>query len=343
LRFTLLVLLTIIAALAGCSDPLYKQRVYAFDTLAEVSIYGEDEKKAREAAGAVLAEFNRLHLMLHPWKGGELARLNAAFGASASAPVSPELASIIEDAARRSAQSGGSFNPAIGKLIGLWGFHADEVKPVHPSDQQIGALVEAKPGMADIAIADRRASSVNVAAALDLRDYASGYALDRAREILQAQGIRNALIAIGGNMIALGERGPRPWKVGIQHPRQEGPIATIELYDGEALATRGDYQRFFERDNQRYSDLIDPKRGHPVRGTEQVVVLSGPGENAAVAATVATVAVFIAAPADWRTTAQRMGVDQVMRVDDQGEVYLTGALARRIELKLPKPVTHEVP
>lgn len=329
--------------LAGCGDPLYKQRGYAFDTLAEVSIYGEDDRKARDAASEVLREFNRLNLMLHPWKGGELAGLNAALGRGESAPVSPELARVLEDAGRRSAQSGGRFNPAIGKLVGLWGFHADEIKPASPSAEQIAALVQAQPRMADIVVAGQRASSNNPAVGLDLRDYATGYALDRAREILKAQGVRNALVSIGGNMIALGERGPRPWKIGIQHPRQDGPIATIELYDGEALVTRGDYQRFFERDGERYSDLIDPATGHPVRGTEQVAVLTGPGERMGVSATVATAALFVAGASDWRLAAQRLDADKAMRIDDKGEVYLTAALARRIELKLPRPVTHEVP
>ena len=96
---------------------------------------------------------------------------------------------------------------------------------------------------------------------LDLGGYAKGYALDRAAEILKSQGIHNALINIGGNVLALGTHGTRPWRVGIQHPRKPGPLATLELRDGEAIGTSGDYQRYFELDGKRYCHLIDPRTG----------------------------------------------------------------------------------
>jgi len=62
---------------------------------------------------------------------------------------------------------------------------------------------------------------------------------------LRKQGIRNALVNIGGNVLALGQHGKRPWRVGIQHPRKPGALATLELRDGEAIGTSGDYQRYF--------------------------------------------------------------------------------------------------
>jgi thiamine biosynthesis lipoprotein len=87
-------------------------------------------------------------------------------------------------------------------------------------------------------------SSRNAELALDFGGYLKGVALDRAAEILHEQGVSNALINIGGNVMALGTKNGERWRVGIQHPRQPGPLATVELDDGEAIGTSGDYQRF---------------------------------------------------------------------------------------------------
>jgi thiamine biosynthesis lipoprotein len=97
---------------------------------------------------------------------------------------------------------------------------------------------------------------------------------------LRRQGINNALINIGGNVIALGNKAGRKWKVGIQHPRQAGPLATVELADGEAIGTSGDYQRYFEIDGKRYPHLLDPRIGYPANHTQSVTILIPAGNRA---------------------------------------------------------------
>ena len=91
---------------------------------------------------------------------------------------------------------------------------------------------------------------------------------------MHKQGIRNALINIGGNILALGQHGDRPWRVGIQHPRKSGALATLDLHDGEAIGTSGDYQRYFMVGNVRYCHLIDPRSGYPVQGVQAVTILT---------------------------------------------------------------------
>ena len=127
--------------------------------------------------------------------------------------------------------------------------------------------------MADLVIENGAVSSSNPAVQLDLGGYAKGRALDDAVAILKAHGIANALVNIGGNVIALGAHGDRPWRVGIQHPRQPGTLATLDLHDGEAVGTSGDYQRFFEVGGHRYSHLIDPRSRRPATGMQSVTVL----------------------------------------------------------------------
>lgn len=335
-RFLLLSFALLLGA-CGKEPPAYQEQAYVFGTLVDVSIYGEDEARARAAAGDVLHEFQRLHDKLHAWQPGELSALNAALARGESKAVSPELSAMLQDAARLSRQSGGAFNPAIGGLIALWGFQSDEFKPQLPDEKQIAALVASNPQMGDLVFLPSPASggdefvrSRNKAVRLDLGGYAKGYALDRAAALLRERGIRNALVNIGGNIIALGRHGERAWRVGIQHPRKSGAIASLELHDGEAIGTSGDYQRYFELDGKRYCHLIDPRTGHPAQGVQAVTILTR-GPRAGILSDAASKPLFLAGADGWRAAARQMALPEAMLVDAQGGIHLTAALHKRLE------------
>lgn len=330
-RLTRITVLLLAVLLAACAkEPVYQEQAYVFGTQVDVTIYGENETKARQAVVLVMHEFQRLHDELHAWKPSELSALNAAIAQGKSRQVSPELAAMLEDATRVSARSDGLFNPAIGGLIQAWGFQADDFKAVLPDQKKIAALVKANPRMNDLVIHGTEVASRNRAVKLDLGGYAKGYALDRAAAILRQQGIRDALINIGGNVLALGTHGSRAWRVGIQHPRKPGPLATLELGDGEAIGTSGDYQRFFELDGKRYCHLIDPRSGYPVQGVEAVTILTH-GEHAGLLSDASSKPLFISGTQGWAAAAREMNLDEAMLVDAQGVVHLTPAMQKRLK------------
>ena len=318
--------------LGSCSskEPLYQEQGYVFGTLVEVSIYGESEARAKQAVSEVMQEFQRLHTMLHAWQPSELSDLNAAIARGESAAVSEEMVAILKDAAQLSKQSHGMFNPAIGGLVGLWGFHADEFKPVQPPDQDIAKWVAENPQMSDLSIVRDRVESKNPAVQLDLGGYAKGYALDRAAALLRKRGINNALINIGGNVMALGRRGERPWRVGIQHPRKSGALASLELRDGEAIGTSGDYQRYFMLGDVRYCHLINPHTGYPMQAVQAVTILTH-GPRAGVLSDAASKPLFMSGVKGWRNAAKLMDLDSAMLVDEQGRVHVTADLQKRLE------------
>ena len=229
-------LLAVVALLllAGCGEKLHRQQSYVFGTLVEVSVDGVPETQARQATAAVLARFDELHRTLHAWQPSDLSRLNAALARGDRAAVTPELAAMLRDAQILSEQSEDLFNPAIGGLIALWGFHADTPQARVPDAEAIAGWVDKRPRMGDLVIEQGRVGSNNPAVQLDLGGYAKGRALDDAVAILKKHGVKNALVNIGGNVIALGRHGGRPWRVGIQHPRKPGTLATLDLHDGEA-------------------------------------------------------------------------------------------------------------
>ncbi len=333
-------LLPSVLCLLSCSRelPVYQEQSYVFGTLVEVSIYGENENKAQQTVVSVMQEFQRLHSLLHAWEPSTLSNLNIAFDKGVGEEVPPEIAAMLKEAAELSAQSEGLFNPAIGRLIKLWGFHADEFKAVLPDDKEIAKLVAARPQMSDLVFslpsspAEKNGliSSRNPAVQLDLGGYAKGYALDRAAALLKQQGVRNALINIGGNVMALGKHGDRAWRIGIQHPRRPGPIATMELHDGEAIGTSGDYQRYFELNNKRYCHLIDPRTGQPVTGVQAASVLTS-GIRAGVLSDAVSKPLFISGSAGWHNMANKMGITHALLIDGNGTVYLTPAMQKRLE------------
>lgn len=336
-RYFLLLLL--VFALSACGkEPLYQEQGYVFGTLVEVSVYGEDEASAKQAVAAVMQEFQRLHNLLHAWKPSALSEMNTAFARGKAVSVTPELAAMLRDATQLAEQSGGLFNPAIGGLVKLWGFHGDEFKPALPEGKLLAALVAARAQMSDISLGtpplqgtgEITASSRNRAVQLDFGGYAKGYALDRAAELLKKMGVHNALINIGGNVLALGSHGSRPWRVGIQHPRKPGPLATLALHDGEAIGTSGDYQRYFELDGKRYCHLIDPRSGQPAQGVQAVTVLTR-GARAGVLSDATSKPLFIAGTGAWLAAAQKMQLNEALLIDASGTVHLTTAMQKRLE------------
>ena len=330
--------------LAGCGKPpLQQQEAYVFGTRVEVLVADADPEKAKAAIAIVLREFDRLHRTYHAWQTSELTALNDAIAAGQSLEVSPEMAGYIQEAQTISRQGDGLFDPGIGRLVALWGFHNDEFKAQLPPPEAITAWLAAHPSIADIKVEGNRVSSSNRQVALDFGGYLKGVALDRAAELLHRQGINNALINIGGNLLALGDKQGRKWKVGIQHPRQSGPLALVELADGEAIGTSGDYQRYFELDGQRYIHLLDPRTGHPVTHTEAITVLIPKGPKAGMLSDASSKPIFISGPEGWRKAATKLGVDQVLRVDSQGRISVTQGFYRRLEFVGQAPAMDVVP
>jgi thiamine biosynthesis lipoprotein len=304
--------------LQSCSQTsLYQSKHYVFGTIVDISIYGESDKKAEEATQAILNEFTRLHNSLHAWKKSDLTHLNESIAQNKPYKnASAELIEIINEAKVLENASNHLFNPAIGELIDYWGFHQDEFNPIHPDPSKIKTLVERNPSLDQVRIAGSTISSTNAHVKIDLGGYAKGYALDQASKILHDHHIKNALINIGGNIIAIGQHGNKPWRVGIQDPRGSQAIAKLDLLDGWAIGTSGDYQRYFIIDGVRYCHLIDPFTGFPVQGIYSVTVLIEPAQNAGALSDVLSKPLFIGKKEDRQAIAEKLNIRHYLIIED---------------------------
>lgn len=324
--------LVLLALLQGCgrNDVVHRIQGHVFGTQVEVSIYGESEQRAQALGADVLREFDRLHHKLHAWQPSQLTALNDAIARGEVFQADPEMVDLLKSATVLSERSDGMFNPAIGHLIRLWGFQSSDIARHDPAPQDIRRWVDANPRMTDLVFDGTRISSRNPAVMIDLGGYAKGYALDRAAHILRAAHVKAALVNTGGNIIAIGQPGARPWKVGIRDPRGDGAIASVELHDNEAIGTSGDYQRYFMKDGKRHPHIIDPRTGQTVDLVASVTIVASGGNDAGLRSDGNSKPLFIVGPARWKHMAQRLGLREVMLIGADRKVEMTPAMQARM-------------
>ena len=336
--FTLFFCATLL--ISGCQrSSVEQQESFVFGTRVDVTVAGAPADQAKPAIAAVLREFDRLHRQYHAWQPSELTDLNAAIAAKKPHKVSNELAGLIRQAQQLSAQGDHLFDPGIGRLIALWGFQSDEFKQQLPDQKDISAWLKNRPSIAHLTInGENIVRSSNTAVALDFGGYLKGWALDRAAEILHQHGIQNGLINIGGNILALGDKNGKSWRVGIQHPRQAGALATLDLKDGEAIGTSGDYQRFFELGDQRYPHLLDPRNGYPASHTQAVSILipavATHQFGAGTLSDACSKPIFIAGiqtDKNWAKMASAQHIGEVLRVNADGQVEASPKMMQRLQ------------
>lgn len=315
------------------ADAPRKASFVIFGGLTEVELRGVSEADADAAFGAIGELLQRDQRAWHPWEMSDLMRLNAAIAQGQPYQASAELSGLLRQAQRAYVASDGLFNAAIGSLIDLWGFHTSDypITAPPPPPQNIAATLATQPRMDELVIADNgTVASRNRAIQLDLNGLAEGYAAEQIAGLLRERGITNALINVGGDVLALGHPADRPWRVGIRSPQHE-TFAGAELRGHEALFSSGNYNKYRETDGQRWGHVLDPRTGQPARSVAAVSVIHGD----AVTADVASTTLMVAGPADLERIARSLGVACVLLVSEDGTVWMSPAMQRRLEFLTP--------
>ncbi len=327
LRTLTLALACLLAACNRADDPVYHDQFFAFGTLIDLTFFDVDTALAEQASRALEQAFMQMHNDWHAWQPGALQQVNAGLAGQGQASVDPAMAALIQEANRLSVLSNGLFNPVIGRLVAIWGFHHDEPpQGPPPARDRIRQLLEQAPASTDIRVDGGHISSRNPAVRYDLGAFAKGYAIDRGIERLKALGITHAIINAGGDLRAIGRHGQRPWRIGIRDPRQPGVLASIEPAGDESVFTSGDYERFYEYEGRRYHHIIDPRSGYPAGAAVSATVIHPVAATADAAAT----ALFVAGPDAWPAIARQMGVKYAMLVDREGRIHMNPAMKTRL-------------
>jgi FAD:protein FMN transferase len=338
-RYLLLVLLGVcLSACQSQSLQTVQQQFFVFGTVVEIRIAATPVATANAAIAHIAEDFQRLHRLWHAWEAGPVADLNQALASGRAFQIEDaDLLNLLRQSQLLSVQSGGLFNPALGRLSALWGFHHHEFPVIGPppSPDAIAALVAQQASMADVHIApDGTVSSDNPTVQFDFGAIAKGYAVDLAVAYLRQHGIDHAIVNAGGNLRAIGRHGERPWRIGIRHPNARSVLASVTIDEDESVFTSGNYERYREYDGMRYSHILDPRSGWPVKNTVAVTVIAPNGTLGDAASTALSVAGLEA----WRVLAQTWGLTQIMLVDAANTVYVTPELAARIKFETPVEV-----
>lgn len=310
-----------------------KASFVVFGGLTEVEVRGVEPARAQAAFDAIGAQLQRDQRAWHPWETSDLLRLNAAIAQGSPYRTSPELAGLLRRAQQGYAISDGLFNAAIGKLVGLWGFHTSEYPIAAPPPPQanIDSLLAARPRMDDLSIGDDGSVvSRNREIQLDLNGLAEGYAAEQIAALLKQHGIADALVNVGGDVLALGRAGDRPWHVAISSPQHE-TLAGAQLQGHEALFSSGNYNKFRETEGRRWGHVLDPRNGRPALGVAAVSVI----HDDAVVADVASTTLMIAGPGELARLSRAMGIRCVVLVEDDGTVWISPAMQKRLQFITP--------
>jgi FAD:protein FMN transferase len=160
----------------------------------------------------------------------------------------------------------------VGPVQEFWKFGID-----HPSPHDKTAIEQKlfKVGYDTIHLENQTVFLTDQGMQLHLGPIAKGYAEDQAAKKLQKNDTHHAFINAGGDLKTLGSRlDKQTWKTGLQHPRKlESLLASFSL-SGKAVATSGDYQKYFNHKGARYHHIFNPKTGYPLTGMTSATVVT---------------------------------------------------------------------
>ena len=310
--------------------PVVEQTNMAMGTFFTIAIYGDVD--ADSARAAIAAAFDTIRVVENHTSTNlpesDIARLNRHSGKDFVA-LWDDLASMLRMATQVSKASGGAFDVTIGAETALWGFEDQPLKP--PDSSAVDSCLRLV-NYRDLVLEDNRAKLARPGMRVDLGGVAKGWAVDRVFDWLLARGYRDVMVDGGGDFhvastaLTAGQR-----HVWVRHPRARGQYFARFKLDNGAVATSGDYERFFIWKGVRYHHILDPATGWPARRAVSVTVV---GPSTALCDAWAT-AVFVLGPEEGlRRIRQQKGLEALVVSADSTGLWWTAtdSLAQRLEV-----------
>jgi len=254
-----------VTILSGCanpkSDPVTKSE-YLLNTVVSVSIYETDTGRNAET---ILDDCLRKckeyeEFFSRTIAGSDISRVNES--APEFVTVSPDTIRVLEEALRYCKSTGGIIDITIAPVKDLWGFGDPESAAIPDESTLQDALSHVNYQCVEINGSMVRLTDPD--AAIDLGFIAKGYIADRLKEFLLSEGVKSAIINLGGNVLTIGDKQGEPFKVGIQTPFADSgtPITSVSSADN-SVVTSGVYERYFTQDGSNYHHILDPSTGYP--------------------------------------------------------------------------------
>jgi thiamine biosynthesis lipoprotein len=260
-------------------------------SVATITLYAETEEQAQDGFVAAFKRIADLNATLSDYdSNSELSRI-----CSLDKPMSSDLSTVLTHAQKLSKETQGAFDVTVGPMTHLWREARKQARL--PSENELAAA-RRRSGFLNLVLSpDSRVACLVPAMQLDAGGIAKGYAADEALRSLAKLGMNRALVGLSGDIAASGPPpGQAGWKVRVQEE--------LILLSHAAVSTSGDQFQFLEIEGHRYSHIIDPRSGWPLRDSQEYAVIAKTGIQADSLAT----ALSVAGPAYIRVFEKRYGV-----------------------------------
>ncbi|MBN1787775.1 MAG: FAD:protein FMN transferase [Sedimentisphaerales bacterium] len=287
------------------------------DTVARIIAVAPNRKTAQASIDTAFETIYRLEGLMNRYDANsQLSKVNQ-FAAEEPVKVDEDLFNILQQSVRYSRKTDGAFDITVAPLIDLWKKCAEANKP--PTEAQLEQIKKTI-GYNKLLL-DAEGYSVFFAVdgmKLDLGAIAKGFAIDAAVKKMKENGAIGGLVDIGGDIACFGLTEKKTkWAIGVQDPSEENKtIEKLSLSD-RAVATSGDYRRFYRIGDRHFSHIFDPKTEKSVEGLSSVTVIS----TNAVAADVLATAVSV--------LGEKMGLEIIKKVPDT-EVIIVKAQSKEL-------------
>lgn len=260
--------------LTGCErkvEPISKSG-FMLNTFVTVTLYDNDDPEILNGCLDLCRSYE--NIFSKTIEGSQVYQLNHRPADEKTVTVSSDVAALLSKGLYYSGISEGAFDITVEPLSSLWDFTAPD--PVIPPRDEIQQAVE-KVDYRNLKLEENTLTFLSTDTAIDFGAIAKGYIADRMKAYLLKQGVKSAVINLGGNVLCVGEKpGGKPFKIGLQKPyadRNE-TIETLDIRDMSVVSS-GVYERHFEKDGVNYHHILNPKDGYPYEnGLVSVTILS---------------------------------------------------------------------
>jgi len=298
--------------LPSASADWHQQQRDMMGTRISVELWHDETAVATQCGEKVFAEMRRIEALMSSYlDSSELSFINNN-AAISTVQISDEMRQIIEKSLYFSTISEGAFDITYASV----GYAYDYRKRQQPNDASVATKLPAI-DYRHIELGHNRIRFGHSGVRIDLGGIAKGYAVDRAIDIGRQCGISQAMISAGGDSRIIGDRGGRPWMIGIQHPRNPDGIALRVPLSETAVSTSGDYERFFIEDGERVHHIINPATGRSAKNSWSATVT---GPNAMTTDALSTTLFILGAEKGLALIESLEGIDAII-IDSAGKLH----------------------
>jgi len=263
------ILAVAIVVASGINNKEYQTTIFAMDTVMNIKAYGSH---AEEGINNAVEEIYRIEKIFSVTdENSDISRIN--HNAGSWVEVSEECVELIRDACSISEKTNGALDVTVYPIVLAWGFTTESFNV--PSQDTICS----KLSLVDYSRIETDGNQVRIETGqlIDLGAVTKGYTADRVAKVLKENGVKSAIINLGGNVMTIGTSSSGCWNIGIKNPfYQSELLGVVSITDKQAaVVTSGNYERYFEKDGVRYGHIINPDTGYPAdSGVSSVTIIS---------------------------------------------------------------------